>query len=210
MYYLKHLWDKFKYNPFMRVVLDGLTKMGIRISPYYLILEGLSDKNHPDLEKGFEEYDIGFLGAEDMKEISVIPGPDRRFSEEDLLLRLKQGKKCLGVKYRGKIVAFTWFGLVELSSRFLRFPLDDDEAYLFDTYTLASFRGRGLAPYIRYQCYKELARLGKDKLYSILFCFNGPAIRVKIKLNAKLIELGLYVELFKIWRFHWRLKKYNV
>ncbi len=166
MYYLKHIRDKFKYNPFMRVVQDGLTKMGIRISPYYLVLEGLFNKSLPDFEKGFNEYEIGFLREEDMKEISVIPGPDRTFSEKDLLLRLKEGKKCLGIKYRGKIVAFTWFGLVEFGSKFLRFALKDDEAYLFDAYTLMSFRGKGLAPYMRYQCYKELARLGRYKLYS--------------------------------------------
>ncbi|ODS34822.1 MAG: hypothetical protein SCARUB_00082 [Candidatus Scalindua rubra] len=102
--------------------------MGIRISPYYLVLEGLFNRSLPDLEKGFDEYEIGFLGVEDMKEISVIPGPERLISEEKLLLRLKEGKKCLGIKYRGKIVAFKWFGLVELSSRFYRFPLKEDEA----------------------------------------------------------------------------------
>jgi hypothetical protein len=184
--------------------------VGIRISPYYIVLEGLFDGNQSDLEKGFDGYDIGFLGPQDMKEISVIPGPDRVFSEEKLLLRLKEGKKCLGVKYRGEIVAFTWFDLVECSSMFYRFSLKKDEAYLFDAHTLMSFRGKGIAPYTRYQCYKELAKLGRDKLFSISECFNTPSIRFKMKMDAKLLELGLFVELFKKWRFNSRLKRYRV
>lgn len=208
MYYLKHIWVKFKYNPFAKVVLDGLSKMSIRVSPYYIVLEGLFNRSMPDLEKGFEGYDIGFLGAEDMREISVIPGPDRIFSEEDLLLRLKQGKKCLGIKYNERIAAFTWFDLAEFKSIFLRFLLKKNEAYLFDAYTMMSFRGKGLAPYMRCQCYKELAKLGRNKLYSISECFNTPSIRFKMKLNAKIIELYLYVEIFKRWRFNSRLKRY--
>ena len=209
MYYLKHIWAKFKYNPFAKVVLDGLSKMGIRISPYYIVLEGLFDRSLPDFERGFEEYEIGFLGTEDMGEIAAIPGPDRPFSEKDLLRRLKQGKKCLGIKYRGQIVAFTWLDLAEFSYRFYRFSLKEDEAYLFDAYTLMSFRGKGIAPYVRYQCYKELAKLGRNKLYSISECFHSSSIRFKMKLNAKLLELGIYIELFNKWYFNSRLKRYK-
>ena len=209
LFYLKHIWGKIKYSPFIRLILDGLTRIGITVSPYYVVLEGLSNGSMKHLERGFDEYDIGFLGTQDMKEISIIPGPDRVFSEEELLLRLKEGKKCLGVKYRGEIVAFTWFDLVECSSMFYRFSLKKDEAYLFDAYTLMSFRGKGIAPYMRYQCYKELAKLGRNKLYSVSECFNTPSIRFKMKLNAKLLELGLFVELFKKWRFNSRLKRYR-
>lgn len=210
LYYLKHIWAKIKYSPSIQLILDGLTRLGIRVSPYYIVMEGLFNGSMPHLERGFDEYYIGFLGQQDMKEISIIPGPDRVFSEEKLLLRLKEGKKCLGVKYRGEIVAFTWFDLVECSSMFYRFSLKKDEAYLFDAYTLMTFRGKGLAPYMRYQCYKELALLGRYKLYSISDCFNTPSIRFKMKLNAKLIELGLFVELFKKWQFNSRLRRYRV
>lgn len=209
-FYLKHIWAKIKYSPFIRLILDSLTRIGITISPYYVVLEGLFNGSMPHLEKGFDGYDIGFLNSQDMREISVIPGPDRVFSEEKLLLRLKEGKKCLGVKYRGEIVAFTWFDLVECSSMFYRFLLKKDEAYLFDAYTLMSFRGKGIAPYMRYQCYKELAKLGRDKLFSISEFFNTPSIRFKMKLDAKLLELGLFVELFKKWRFNTRLRRYRV
>ena len=199
MYYLKHIWVKIRYSAFLRLIFDGLTMIGIRISLFYIVLEGLFDENLLNIEKGFNGYDVGYLGAEDMKELSVIPGPDRSFSEEDLLLRLKQGNKCLGIKYKGRIAAFTWFDLGEFKLGFFRFSLKENEAYLFDAYTLMSFRGKGLAPYMRYRSYKELAKLGKNKLYSVSECFNTPSIRFKMKLNAKIIELYLYVEIFKKW-----------
>ena len=89
-----------------------------------------------------------------------------------------------------------------------KFPLKDNEAYLFDAYTLMHFRGKGLAPYIRYQCYKELAKSDRHKLFSISNYFNTPSIKFKNKLNAKFLELRLSVELFRKWSFDLHLKKY--
>ncbi len=170
-------------------------------------MEGLFNGSLPHLEKGFDEYDIVPLGSEDIRTISTIPG--RFVSGEELFRRLKEGKKCLGVKHHGEVTAFTWYDLDEFNFKGYTFPLKENEAYLFDTYTLISFRGKGIAPYMRYQCYKELANLGRHKLYSITERFNTPAVKFKEKLNAKLLELYVYIELFKKWHFHSRLKKYT-
>ncbi len=109
MFYLKHIWLKIHYNPFIRLIFDGLMKIGIRIQPYYVVQEGLFNGSLPHLETGFNEYEISFLKPQDMKAIAAIPG--RIISEEELLLRLKEGKKCFGLKYRGELVAFTWCDL---------------------------------------------------------------------------------------------------
>jgi hypothetical protein len=47
------------------------------------------------------------------------------------------------------------------------------------------------------------------RLYSISNCFNTPSIKFKKKLNAKLLELHLAVELFNKWHFNLQLKKYG-
>ncbi|MFQ5963200.1 MAG: GNAT family N-acetyltransferase, partial [Candidatus Scalinduaceae bacterium] len=208
MYYLKHIWLKARYSSFFHLIFDGLGRIGIRINPYYVVLEGLFNGSLPHLETGFDEYDIGFLRPQDMRAISAIPG--RNISEEKLLLRLKEGKKCFGIKYRGKLVAFSWCDLNEYTIGRHRFSLKENEAYLVDAYTLIPFRGKGIAPYIRYQLYKELAKSGRNKLYSISECVNTPSIRFKKKLNAKVIELDLYVRLFKKWHFNSRLRRYRV
>ena len=99
-------------------------------------------------ERTFDRYEVTFLRAEDMEEIARIPG--RNFTSDDLRRRLDEGQRCLGMKYEGRIAAFTWcdftFCLFEQNRLF---PLRDDEACLFDAYTLEAFRGHDLAPFMR-------------------------------------------------------------
>jgi GNAT superfamily N-acetyltransferase len=187
------------------VVLDGLAKARIKIQPYYLFVEGLFDGGMPHLEAGFDEYELGFLGPRDMGSISAIPY--RYIARERFLLRLKEGKRCFAAKHRGNIAAFTWCDMNECHYKGCRFQLEGDEAYLFDAYTIDSYRGKGLAPYVRYHLYKELAKLGRKTLYSVSERFNMSSIRFKTKLNAKLVGRGLFVELFWKWHFSSEFKR---
>jgi len=206
MYYLKHLYQKMRHNSPVRFLFDGLRKLGIVTVPYYLVLEGIFDHPLPHLETGFEEYDMGYLGPEDMKAIAAIPL--RNISEKKYINMLMAGTKCFGIKYKGELAAFTWCDFDSCHYKCYKFLLKDNEAYLFDAYTLMSFRGKGIAPYIRYKCYKELAKSGRHKLYSISECVNTPSIKFKKKLNSKFPELRLSIELFKKWSFDLHLKKY--
>lgn len=195
------------YGVVLRVLIDTVSKLGIRIDPYQLFLEGLENARVPNPPIGLDGHDIDFLEASDMRSIACIPG--RNFSEQDLLRRLENGMRCLGVKYRGEIVAFTWCDLKEcVIEKHRLFTLRADEACLFDAYTIESLRGRDLAPYMRYRCYEELAKLGRDRCYSVTVVFNTPAVRFKQKLGAQVLELGVFVELLRCWRFHTRLKRY--
>ncbi len=206
MGFCERIKNKLRYSSFLRVVLDGIAKAGIRIDLYYIVLEGLFNRSLSYLETGFDEYELCFLSPQDMKTISSIP--DRNFTEEYLLERLRNGQKCFGLKYCGELAAFTWYNFDWCTFKLNKFPLKDNEAYLFDAYTLMHFRGKGLAPYIRYQCYKELAKSNRHKLFSFFTYFNTPSIKFKKKLNAKFIELRLSVELFRKWSFDLHLKKY--
>ena len=207
MYFLKRIWLKARYSSFFRLIFDGLARLGIRITPFYIVLEGLFNGNLQHLEAGFDEYVTGFLGPEDMKTIFSIPGI--KLTEAKLLQRLREGKKCLGVKSHGELVAFTWCDFDQCDEKFHKFLLKDDEAYLFDAYTLMPFRGKGIAPYMRYQCYKELAKSGRHKLYSLSFYVNTSSLKFKKKLNAKFLELRLSVDLFGKWHFSSQLKKFR-
>jgi GNAT superfamily N-acetyltransferase len=154
------------------------------------------------------EYEIGFLGPGDMRALAAIPG--RRPSSETLLSRLREGKLCIGARYRGEIVAFTWCNLTECEMVSHRlFSLKEHEAYLFDAYTLEQFRGRGIAPHLRYRCYEELAKLGRDQCYSITAVWNPSAAKFKKKLGARVLELGMLVTLFHRRRFHVPLRDWR-
>lgn len=191
----------------MRLFLDGLSRLGLRITPFYLTLEKVSGTEVSPYDTGYEGYQTGFLGPDDMKIISALP--IRTFSTEHLLRKLADGKVCFGVKHDGKLAAFTWANFQECTFHGCPFSLKEDEAYLFDAYTLMEYRGRGLAPFVRYQFYKELTKLGKTRLYSVTDCFNKSANRFKQKLGARNLEMGVYAELFKRWKFPCTLKRYS-
>lgn len=197
------------YGVVLRIIIDTVSKLGVRIEPYHVFLEGLGRSPRPNPPAGPDGYDIGFLEASDMQEVARMPG--RNLSAEELLRRLQHGRRCLGVRCRGQIVAFTWLNVDECTIETHRlFALRADEASLFDAYTVESFRGRDLAPYMRYRCYEELAKLRRDRCYSVTVVFNTPAVRFKRKVGAQVLELGVFVELLRRWRFHARLKRYQV
>ena len=198
MSYLAHLRDKVSYSPLPRIFIDGLDKLGIQIRVIYIIREGITEEcsRQPN---SLEGYEIGFIGMEDLVEMAQIPY--RFIRQRDLERRLKDGNLCLGAKRDGRLVAFTWCNLTQCLSEGYSFPLNDEEAYLFDAYTASDLRGQGLAPAPRYRLYEELARLGRTKLYSISERFNTPAIRFKLKLGAKLLKSDWYVTLFRKWHF---------
>lgn len=195
------------YGFVAQMLIDVAAKFGMRIEPYHLFMEGLGNGRIPNAPTGLEGHEIGFLEASDMRSIAGIPG--RNFSNEDLVRRLQENMRCLGIKHRGEIVAFTWFNLEACTFESQRlFSLRENEAHLFDAYTAESFRGKSLAPYMRYRCYEELAKLGRTRCYSFTAVFNTPAVRFKQKLGAQVLELRMLVELLQRWRFHARLKSY--
>jgi GNAT superfamily N-acetyltransferase len=191
-----------------QILFDVLAKMKIFVIPYHLVAEGMRNAGPQPAAGKFAEYEFGFLGPQDMPAIAGIPG--RELSLPHLLSRLQQGKLCFGAKYRGEIVAFTWWNLTEgtIWSHHV-FPLGEREAFLFDAYTLERFRGMGIAPYLRYRCYEELAKLGREQCYSITAVWNPPAAKFKKKLGARVLELGVFVNLFHRWAFHRRLRDYT-
>jgi hypothetical protein len=204
MSYWKNIRIKLQFGGFTRVFFDGLSRIGIRISPYYIVLEGLFNKLYPSLETGFEEYDTGFLGPEDIKAIAAIP--KRNIDEKVFIERLEKGNLCFGIKLNGELVAFTWCNLTEFTGMGNVKPLKHDEAYLFDAYTLIPFRGKGIAPFIRYQLYKEADKLGKKKLFSVSNAFNTPSIKFKKKLNAVLLEKHISITIFNRWKYSFLIK----
>jgi hypothetical protein len=205
--YLRNLWVKLRYSHFLRLFFDAISKLDIRISPYYLFQETNCPESFPSINDGVEAYDIGFWGPEEIKSMALIPG--RPFSEEFLLDRLQSGHLCLGMKKNSQLVAFTWGNLKEISFKWIHAPLNSDEAYVFDAFTLMEYRGKGIAPFLRCRMYQALEGMGRTKFYSYSDYFNTPAIQFKLKLKAKIIHLALVIEIFKKWHLHFILKEYN-
>jgi hypothetical protein len=204
--YFHRLKQKIKYNSLLRILHDGLIKVGIKISFFYLVEERLC-KEIPELElENFPGYDLMFLEANEITGLSSIPEIER--SKEHLLQRIAQGCLCFCLKKENDVVAFTWINLTKCTYGSYKLLMKKDEACLFWAYTLLKYRGKNLAPFIRYQCYKELKKLGKTTLYSISEVINNQSISFKKKLGARFVLLGLYVSIFKILKFSIPIKRH--
>ena len=195
-----------RYGGLPRLLFDALARGGINIAPYYIYIEQDFGQPPPGFSERFKDYEVAFLTSDDMKVIANMPGRD--VSEAQLIERLENGNLCIGVKHNSNLVGFTWCHLTEITIKGNEKPLKDDEAYLFDAYTMVPYRGKGIAPFIRYQSYQKLADLGKTKLYSVTGVFNVSAINFKKKLNAIIFEKHRYIEVFRKWNCTLLVKKY--
>ena len=204
---LKKIRDKFRHGLILLIIRDYVAKLGIEIIPFYWMKETIPDKIQAHLDVDLNGYEFSFFGPEEIETICKLP--ERKFFHEEHITKVfNQGKKCYGAKYKGEIAAFTWFDLEESWTKCYPVTMKDNEAYLFDMYVLKSFRGKNLAPVLRYKIYAILKELGRDTCYSLTVCFNTPSIKFKEKLGAQFVFLGLYVNLFKKYRKRLVLKRY--
>ena len=117
---------------------------------------------------------------------------------------------CFGLKLKGEIAAYMWCNLHRCHSRIAKFPLKEDEAYLCSAVTLKAYRGRNLAPLLRYELYRYLNQIGRTNFYSITEYFNTPARKFKEKLGARQLRLSLHIRLGSRYQRNMTLKKYRV
>jgi hypothetical protein len=204
------LWKKIGRTIRYRLVLHKmnervLARLGIKIEFYYWLQEGLVAAMPPGLGDGLEDYTLTVFGPEEVRAIaSLLPWR----GETDLLQQLQRGNRCFGLKHQGQIAAFVWCDLNECSYRWHRVPLRDNEAYLYDQFTLDAFRGRNLAPYLRYRTHDALRRIGRDIFYSATQSFNSSALRLKEKLGGRLLWLAVGIDLFGKVQRHYILRRY--
>ena len=203
--FLKKISNKFKYGLVLQAIRNQLARVGIVITPFYWVQEGMNFTKAPDIKGAITDYKVEFLEAEDLKNISDnIHG----YSAALLLSDLEEGNLCLGLKHNNDIASFMWIYLKECSYMSVNISLKNDEAYLTSMYTIESFRGNNLAPYLRYKSYEILKKMGRDKIYSVSEFFNSSAIRYKQKLNAKNLKLVFYIQIFKRLKWSLTLKTY--
>ena len=194
---LNYIRTRFQYDTFIQVILDALKIVKIRIDPYLIFLEGLKLAPSEFQNRKPEGIEFGYLNKDHVP--LLLDYPDRNESIKTLNERFDHGDVCIAAWYERKIVAFSWANLREISFLPYRLLLLDNEAYLYDAYTTIDFRGKRIADILRYHLYVELAKHGRDTLYSVSQRFNPSAIRFKAKLGAKIADSGISFKFFGLW-----------
>jgi hypothetical protein len=209
MSYSAYIGRRLRHSGLIRLMLEVLAKVGFNLRPFVLFREGIFDPTPQDLIAGLEGYEVKYLDANDMTSIADLAElPGRNISGNDLRQRFLAGNKCIAVTKNGEMAAFIWCDLTHCTFQGYPFAVKSNEAYLFDAYTFLSFRGKGLAPCVRYRLYMDLARLGRDTCYSMSDRLNRPSLKFKEKLKAQKLVSGVYIVLFFRWHFSLFLKQH--
>lgn len=186
-------------NSILRFVYHKLSWI-VRIVPYYLIKECLLDENEVNLQPKLDSLDVEFLSLPEIK--ALTKHPEVLDKEEDLVKRHQEGCLCLGLKYGGEIAAYTWCDPQYLQFKKVHYRLKENEAYLFDIRTFKAYRGKNLAPYLRYQLYKHLSQKGYSVFYSVSALLHTSSIKFKMKLGAQRWKFYIYICFFNRFFFN--------
>lgn len=95
---LRWLWNKVRYGLFLQVFRNVLSRIGLEIRPYYWVQEALAEMHPPEIKKNEADYTLEFLGPDDMQ---IISARADGYKLVVVLEQLKNGKKCISLKYKG-------------------------------------------------------------------------------------------------------------
>jgi hypothetical protein len=205
---LEKIRDKFNHGLVLFSMSNRLSRIGFKIIPYCLVREYICDELDLKPKLKMSSVVVGFLEPTDITTLLTHPEISH-VDRSEMKKCLTDDCLCFGIKHKGNIAAYMWCNLQKCHEMVPPLKLKDDEAYLFGAYTFRAYRGRNLAPYLRYQMYRNLTRMGRNKFYSITEFFNTPAMNFKKKLKARPLELYLSIAFFGKYHFNVRLKEYE-
>ncbi|MFH4966046.1 hypothetical protein V8G69_13675 [Gaetbulibacter sp. M235] len=203
---LKRYWNIISHGLFLFGLRNRLANIGLDINPYYWVQEEVDECKEPKIKGNPLEYSVRFLNVEEFKSITEN---ESGATVNEMIEGLKKGQLCIGLEHNGNIAAYTFIELHDFVYYNRTFKLKDNEAYLLNMWTFHSYRGKNLAPYLRYQSYKLLDKQGRTVKYSITQYFNKSSIKFKSKLNSKHLSLFISIALFKKYYWNFPIKKYR-
>ncbi len=205
-YSVKLIWQLIKHGLILQGVRYAFAKIGIDIMPYYWVQEEASLSQKPLIKTDSQDFIFKSLNNE---EIKLILEKSDAINEKKIIQSLDKGQECVGLKFGNQIAAYMFIELNDFIFNNRTFKIKENEAYLLNMFTFETYRGKNLAPYLRYCCYRYLKNRNIMVKYSISNYFNKSAIKFKKKLNSKHIRLDVNIELFKRLQWHFTLKKYT-
>ena len=202
-YTLALIRNRFKNGLVLYSLNNMLTRTGIEINLYYWVREGSADFDAPKIKDRVTNYTFEFL---ELKDVEALRSLKMRYNINELIEGVKNGQKCIALKNANDLAALMFIEYNSFKFKRKSFELGKDEAYVLNMYTLDKYRGRNLAPFLRYKSYELLKKEGKKNIYSITEYFNYSSKKFKEKLKAKNISLYLNIVLFKkkYWTFKLR------
>lgn len=202
----KRFWNIINNGLLLLGIRNRLAGIGVDITPYYWVQEEAEPCKEPIIKGNTKDFVIKYLTKEDVQLIATqVP----KTLGDDLIKGFENGQLCVGLEHENNIAAYTFVELNDFTFNYRTFELKNNEVYLLNMWTFHGYRGRNLAPYLRYKSYQLLKDQGRDVKYSVTNYFNKSSIKFKNKLNSKHLKLYLSIVLFKKYHWNFKLKEYN-
>lgn len=205
-YKLKMLRSRAQNGLLVLTIQNALMRLGFDIDPFIVTLEKLEFCSKPKLRENPDFYSFRTLSTAEIENHYLVIGMDK-YALEALLT---SNHMAFGLFYKDQLAAYMMARFEDYDFKSKGFSLELDEAYMCGAYTYDAFRGKGLAPYLRYKCYEALSERGFTKFLSITQYFNRSSLKYKAKLNAKYKSVYLYLEFFRKFSWLFKLKTYTI
>lgn len=206
LYKLKLLRSRAKNGLLLLTFQNILMRLGFDIDPFVVTQEKLDYCKKPNLKENANLYSFRTLSAKEIENHYLLIGMDSCALE----VLLTSNHTAFGLFYQNQLAAYMMARFENYEFKSKGFWLEEDEAYMCGAYTYHDFRGKGLAPYLRFKCYEVLSEQGISKFVSITQYFNRPSLKYKAKLNAKYKNIYLYLEFFHKFNWLFKLKNYTI
>ncbi len=203
---VKRISSVIKNGMFLYGLKNRLALIGIEIMPYYWVQEEFEPCAEPKIKGDVSEFKLRELSLD---ELMFVSKGIQNLQIDLLKKEYQECWMCLGLEHNNEIAAYNLITNKEINFFDKVFPIKNNEAYLSSMWTFHDFRGRNLAPYLRYKSYQLLKEHGRDTKYSISEYFNKSTIKFKNKLNSKHLKLYIYIGLFGKFKGNYLLKSYT-
>ena len=183
-------------NFLQRLVLSGLSRVGIRIDEWLICTQVINSEalelNKPSLVEGYHVKELNLIDFESSKLFDNIrlATINERFADPFL--------KAYGVYANNNLAYYCWISLKEFqfSKKLYSMEMEPSQGLLFDAFCFENHRGKGLHNYMNIFRLSKLLELGKDEAVAVILKQNVPARKSQSKAGFIYRKLIITCEIF--------------
>ncbi len=198
-------WNRIRNGLFLYTLRNFLARFGFNFELYYWDREGLDlSTEEVKIKDSENSYEVVNIEPHETGILHNIMGMDSTKLKEDIM----SGEMCMGLKCKNEIVAVIFVKFNDFLYNKRPIKLKDNQAYIYNLYTFEDYRGKNLAPFLRYQSYLALKERGVDEIFCVTSYLIKSSLKSNKKLGIKHSKLFLHIGLFKRAHWNYKLKSY--
>lgn len=201
---IRKVIDRIKYRFVLFYVFEKLRNIGFDIQLFYIhIVDDIHTFKNLAPKINLGNIEGGYLSLSEIDDIYVHP--ESKWLSAEKTRNLEEKCRCFGLKLNGKIACYSWLNFTRCHEVY-PFPIKEDEVYETGVFTFKAYRGRNLPLFLKAAQYNEFIKLGRTKLIGIKNVLNTPSIRYERKIGGRPINIIIYINIFKKYKWTKKIK----